>query len=188
MRRTTRFSRLWRLFYCLWDEPIDWQAVLAWVLIAIALISVAGLWPLRARGEQSDDLQSARLLEAAHAYYGGPAELDGIRPDLRIVDADVICAMMRRPQGCAFVALFDDQEIAVFLSADLDFSTEFAKSVLLHEYVHFLQYLMRGPVASCADLTEREHQAYLIQAHALENAGEFVYARGVAMTGRSIRC
>lgn len=45
------------------------------------------------------------------------------------------------------------------------------ESMLVHEYVHILQRELKGPVTECADLAQREREAYSVQGAYLRSVG-----------------
>ncbi|MGH8629155.1 MAG: hypothetical protein ACREU7_00110, partial [Burkholderiales bacterium] len=60
----------------------------------------------------------------------------------------------------------------IYLDEHLDLESAYDASILLHEYVHYLQWIERGDVTDCQVWLERERQAYHIQAHVLDRVGE----------------
>lgn len=87
----------------------------------------------------------------------------GDAPDVRLVSQHVIAAeVCDRP--CAVLAVFDPEK-GILLDSRLDPLNDLnARSILLHELIHFLQWKATGRVAQgCAEWLRRESQAYEVQ-------------------------
>lgn len=63
------------------------------------------------------------------------------------------------------------QDDVIYLSADLDFSTPLALSIVLHEMTHYLQWAKYGRAKDCGEWLRRETEAYGVQIRALERGG-----------------
>jgi hypothetical protein len=97
-----------------------------------------------------------------------------------------ICAALRKEPGCPWFGYFVDGVIR--LSSALDFSTAVDRSKLVHEYVHYLQVQHGGPTTDCLTYLAREYEAYSIQIHVLEKAGEDHAARQVLFAASQVYC
>lgn len=93
-----------------------------------------------------------------------------------------ICAAMGRQPDCPASGYFDNGEIV--MSEDLDFSKKFDGSKLVHELIHYLQYVHEGPTQNCRQWYEREWEAFAIQHFLLEKDGE---ERGAAIVRASVQ-
>jgi hypothetical protein len=72
----------------------------------------------------------------------------------------------------------------------MDFSTVYGASILLHEYMHYFQWLDReaADIVGCAQWLALEREVYAIQAHVLEQAGDSLSAYAVRFSARQLRC
>lgn len=154
-------GRFVRLFSCLLDR-LDWQWIVSWVVIGIALLSVAGLWPMPVRAAEIPATELRDLYAIAYGragigvpekpprvYFASPALLRAL---LRCQDCD--------PRG---VQIAD----AVFYRDDLG-TDPLSRSVLVHEFVHYVQWVRYGAATTCEEWAAREAQAYRVQREVLE--------------------
>jgi hypothetical protein len=154
------------MLICLFDPPVDWQQVLSWALIAIALVSVTGMWPRPAQAAEIGQDQANALYAIAYGHSG--IGVPDKPPVIRLVAQEKLAARYcGRP--CAIAAGLIDGE--VWLDQALDMTHPVNASILLHELVHYVQWAMRGAARSCAEHRERELQAYTVQAYALDRVG-----------------
>lgn len=142
---------------------------LGWLVAAI--LGALGLLTLLApftpaRAAQLSDEQAAVIYAAAYGQYGGA--LPDRAPTVHLVPASRLHALSGCAH-CAVRALHRDGE--VYLDESLDFSRPLDASILLHEFVHYLQYRALGAAANCEEWLDRERQAYAIQAQVLVKAG-----------------
>lgn len=79
-------------------------------------------------------------------------------------------------------AVFDDLGYRILIRDDFDFDSNLDLSFLIHETVHALQYLNRGPeiFRDCNAILETETEAYRVQDAFLAREGEFFRA-GIAL-------
>jgi hypothetical protein len=92
--------------------------------------------------------------------------------------------------------LYNEETAEIYLDDSLDFSTVYATTVLLHEYIHHFQVKTRGrvmdmklsPYDLCLEVVEREHEAYRIQWEVLLKSGEYMLAQSVRHTAGQFRC
>jgi hypothetical protein len=132
------------------------------------------------------ELQAKSIYAVAYGQYTGPREWLDKQPNIYFVDQERICEVAMQRPTCRVYGLSVDG--VVYIRHDLDFSTTFAAGILLHEDVHHLQWLdgkhdaVAAAVAAgdnftaCMLWTENERQAYEIQIHVLEQAGDYVSA------------
>lgn len=78
-------------------------------------------------------------------------------------------------------------DIMVDESLDYDHNA-FAQSVLVHEFIHYLQFYNQGPRNTCAGILEYEREAYAVQQRWLAQNGGGQYVMRVMLTGASQRC
>jgi len=79
--------------------------------------------------------------------------------------------------------------VDILLDETLDYDGNLlAGGILLHEFVHYFQYVNLGPISVCEVAIEREHEAYKLQAGwlAAHGGGEYV-ARVMAASAKN-RC
>lgn len=150
---------------------------------ALSLFAVYAAAVLAAAVPLNDE-QAASIYALAYGQYHG--KLPDRPPTIRIVPAAELCARYRMPPHCPVLGLYLDSQ--VLLSDSLDFSKPEDASVLLHEFIHYLQEQAHGPVHDCQTEIQRERQAYLIQAEVLEKAGQTASAWRVRMNARQIWC
>lgn len=171
------------------------MSLLRWILISL-LASFVGLVSLCAAkscsaAELTQEQARGIYIVAYGQFHGPPSYLERM-PTVNVVAPARLCELADQPAGCLVRGLY--QQGAIYVSAALDFSTVEDASVLLHEFVHYLQELKRGPVLSlpeteqCAEALAREHEAYRIQAEVLYKAGKAFVAQGALRRARSLRC
>lgn len=163
---------------------------------------VAALWLLTAAPwAKADDLtaeQVQSIYAVAYGQYPGPRDWLDKRPSVHVVERSYICELAHAAPDCYVLGLYIPDH--VYLENRLDFSTFWATSILLHEFIHHLQYLKHGYAALdsalergdvdafCRMHLEKEHEAYMIQAHVLEKVGDYSSARIVRNAGNSLSC
>lgn len=113
------------------------------------------------------DMQAASIYAFAYGQYGGA--LPEREPVIHIVSLSRLRELIGC-ERCPVRALH--QQGVIYLDERLDFERAYDASILLHEYVHYLQWLQYGEVADCKSWLDRERQAYMIQAHVLARVGE----------------
>jgi len=146
-------------------------------LLVIALgcavaIGAAAVLSASARAQDLKDQQAMSIYMLAYGQYGGAR--GGIpMPAAAPVVHKVSQVRLQQLAGCARCPIRGYHEAGhVYIDEALDFSNAFDASILLHEFVHYLQYIDRGPKEDCAEWLRREHEAYLIQANVLAKVGE----------------
>lgn len=150
------------------------------VLLCIP-VSAAGPTPQQARD----------ILAVAYGQYHGPRTLLDDPPQIHIVTQDEIRELANCTQHCPnILGLYKEETGFVYLDNSVDFSTVYATTILLHEYIHYFQSKTRGLIRDmglseqdmCLEFIEREREAYRIQAHVLAKAGEYHLAQSVLRT------
>lgn len=149
-------------------------------LIIFCLLSSV-LCPLGLRAEALRPEHAAAIYMMAWGQHGGP--LPEHPPTIEFHSA----AQLRALIGCEKCTVRGIQ-IGDTIHADigLDFSDAYDASILLHEMVHYLQWVANGEAAGCADWVAREHRAFRIQANVLARAG--VSTAQVMLNARMVRC
>ncbi len=130
--------------------------------------------------------QAASLYAVAYGQYGG---LHGgvPLPDKPPVIELVPQAKLQEMYNCQHCGIQGIQfEDRIYLNEALDFNEPFPATVLVHEYIHYFQYVRDGPAMSCQDALNREHEAYGVQLRMMERAG--LETMGVRVAARSLRC
>ena len=103
-------------------------------------------------------------------------------------------------QECNAVGWYNDERI-VYIDERLRYEdTMFARSLMVHELVHYLQHLSgRFDSTSCEDSVRREREAYAIQREYVQSHGEVSFIRmhprvcspgaddGIILTGKRQR-
>lgn len=159
------------------DDLDDVDAAIRWTVITVALAFVGTclvvlltLWVERAEAAEItplQDKQAASIYAAAYGQYGGA--LPERAPTVHLVTP----AKLHELAGCNHCAIRAlHREGHIYIDETLDFSRGYDASILLHEMVHYLQYVALGPTRHCEDWLAREQQAYLIQAEVLYKAHE----------------
>jgi hypothetical protein len=112
-------------------------------------------------------MQAASIYALAYGQYGGA--LPERAPVIHLVSA----SRLRELMGCKLCPVrgMHDRGV-IYLDELLELGRAYDASILLHEYVHYLQWIQDGDVTSCEVWLQRERQAYLIQARVLERVGE----------------
>lgn len=154
MRISSNFPRL-----C--EQP--GHAHLGWLVFVFILCLCA---PAQGATRLSD-VQAASIYALAYGQYGGA--LPERAPVIHLVSASRLRELMGCKQ-CPVRGMHDRG--VIYLDELLDLERAYDASILLHEYVHYLQWIQGGDVSSCEVWLERERQAYLIQARILERVGE----------------
>jgi hypothetical protein len=143
--------------------------------------------------------QAVYSLAVAWGQYHGP-QPPGL-PVFRIVTPVDVNALLRKAGACGKCAAEKAgffYEGVVYLSNALDFRNQHDEAKLIHELVHYLQWLQYGSIvkgvtpeekkAACLQWQDREREAYQIQIHILEKSNlDSRYAR-FAMQGVAFNC
>lgn len=144
-------------------------------------------------------MKAREILAIAYGQFHGPRELfeDG-PPPTRLVPQGWLQEKYCSTHCPAIRAVYDDEGV-VYLDETLDFATLYAKSILLHEYVHYFQARTRGRLTDlhvtlseydfCVERVRREHEAYRIQWIVLLHWREGDLAEEVQLAARNVmRC
>lgn len=108
-----------------------------------------------------EQIQSLYMLAVGHAGIGVPEKA----PRVYRVSNKTLCVLANRPENCRVLGI--QAADAVFYSEELDFTKAFDSSILLHEFVHYLQWSKSGNIKSQFEQRARECQAYKVQAEVL---------------------
>lgn len=57
----------------------------------------------------------------------------------------------------------------IYYDERLDLSNSFVRSIIIHEYVHYLQWYHHGVARDCQEYADREREAYLVQTYLFQN-------------------
>lgn len=168
-----------------WRRRASVLAAIVFLLAAIALV-VMGLWSMAYAGEtQAPTPLSARQAAAMYAIAFGQTHLP--LPDAPPTIYVIPRAKLQALYGCDTCPVRGLQRGAdIYIDEALDFADANDASVLLHEFVHYLQWAAHGEVRDCAEWVERAHEAYIIQAHEIARAGGDV--RPLMVTARQALC
>lgn len=159
------------------------------VIIAVAASVFAG-YRIAKAGELTPE-QAWHVYVVAYGQMHGPRVwLDKVSmPVIHLASQDELCALLNDHPGCGAQGVYLNGHNIVEIDKTLDFSTVYATTVLLHEFIHHFQFLKHGMPKDCWDMAMRERQAYLIQAFMLERGGEYTLAYGVVKSGLiHVRC
>lgn len=136
----------------------------ALVATLLVMLLIAGTIKV-VRGETDppgpEQLHSLYLIAVGHTGIGVPEK----PPKVYRVSRKTLCVLTSRPEKCTVMGL--QAADAVFYSDELDFTKAFDSSILLHEFVHYLQWAKSGNVKDEFEKRTRECQAYKVQAEVL---------------------
>lgn len=105
------------------------------------------------------------MLAISLSGLGAPAQ----EPNIHRVSRAALCSILYMSETCpAKGAEFAD---SVFYVYELDFTQELDKSILGHEFVHYLQYKKYGKAKNALEAKQRECYAYKIQSEMLSKVG-----------------
>lgn len=87
-------------------------------------------------------------------------------PVVQMLEAPVIDKLLTTlgvcPKGCSTVKAAQLKNVVV-VSKALDFDSPIDQSILLHEFVHYLQWAKSGDAKTCKEWVDREIVAYQMQ-------------------------
>jgi hypothetical protein len=114
-----------------------------------------------------DQVTSLYAIAVGLAHLGVPEK----SPEVHLVKAQDLrkLAHCEDDEHCGVQGLAHERDI--YMEDDLDYSDPHVAAVLLHEYVHYLQFVKYGPSQNCEDWLAREVQAFSVQILALTRAG-----------------
>lgn len=159
-----------------WWEGWNWGLLSAllinfaiWAAIIGALVTSCAVKAAEPTKEQ---------VEMSYALTWGLVAHDlGLAPDRRLSDISPptvavmphkdLCAFIGMSEGCP--ALAAQLESRILVSDTLDFADPRDVTILVHEYVHYFQYVVDGILMQnqCAESRDREIYAYRVQAYVL---------------------
>jgi hypothetical protein len=143
--------------------------------------------------------QAVSIYAVAYGQYHGPREWLYEMPNIQMQTPQQLCAEENQKYPCGILGTYEHESRTITLADTLDFSTPYGASILLHEYVHHFQNLKEGnllraafeahdPATYCAVQLRWEYEAYAIQAHVLEKAGDYRSASLVRYSASLITC
>ena len=168
------------------------------VIIGVVTIAIVTFATAAANAAPLTQLQAKSIYAVAYGQYKGPREWLDEQPNIYFADQARLCDIAGLRPTCNVYGISIDG--VVYILDDLDFTTLFATGILLHEYVHHFQWLdgkhdaVAAAVAAgddytaCMLWTENERQAYEIQIHVLEQAGDFVSAAQAEAIMGNLHC
>ena len=168
------------------------------VIIGVVTIAIVTFATAAANAAPLTQLQAKSIYAVAYGQYKGPREWLDEQPNIYFADQARLCDIAGLRPTCNVYGISIDG--VVYLRHDLDFTTLFATGILLHEYVHHFQWLdgkhdaVAAAVAAgndslaCELWTASERQAYEIQIHVLEQAGDFVSAAQAEAIMGNLHC
>ena len=110
-----------------------------------------------------------------HAGIGVPEK----PPSVLRVSPAALCAVLNKEATCGIKGM--ELADAVLYSNELDFTNPQDSAILIHEYVHYLQWVRKGLGKTCEERAAREDYAYKIQAEVLGKL-DYYFARPIRMT------
>lgn len=108
-----------------------------------------------------EQIRDLYVLAVGHAGIGVPL----VAPNVYRVSNKTLCVLANRQDTCKVLGI--QAADAVFYSNELDFTKPLDSSILLHEFVHYLQWAKSGNIKSTFEQRARECQAYKVQAEVL---------------------
>lgn len=129
--------------------------------------------------------QAASLYAVAYGQYG--SQIGGFKlPERPPVIKEVPQSELQQMYGCKCNIRGAQIMDKIYLDESLDYGQAYGASVLIHEYVHYFQFVRHGPTVDCRDYVSREHQAYGIQIRMMQRTG--LDSRGAQMSASQLRC
>jgi hypothetical protein len=155
-----------------------------WAELFVAVLLV--LWVQAVFSAPLTKEQARDIYAVAYGQVTGPPEWLSQPPIIHVVSPEVLCGMVEQNAACSIRGVYDSGTI--YISDAVDFGSVYGASILLHEFVHHLQYLKGGAAHDCSTWLAYEQQAYLIQAHVLQKAGDYLAAQTILFSMRQMRC
>lgn len=106
------------------------------------------------------------LLSWASYLSGYPCISNGCENDLVDVQFKEHSFFVENVCGgveCNVMGWYDDKDIVYIDNSHKNFEEQFASSLLVHEFVHYLQHKSNNFSSSCKDSLAREREAYYVQ-------------------------
>lgn len=130
--------------------------------------------------------QSLTREQAMYLYaiaYGHVGHIPDSPPHVQFVPRSRLCEIAGLPSTCRLSGL--EQSGSVYVRDDLDMASAYDASIVLHEFVHYVQHSKGGEPRTCEERIRRELEAYDVQIAALERIGADPRQamRGRAMVG-----
>lgn len=136
------------------------------LIIWLAAVLVSVVIAPRARSAELTTQQVGTIYALAWGQYGGA--LPEQPPMIELVPQ----SRLRELAGCERCPVRGmHMHGTIYLDQVLDFAQAYDASILLHEYIHYFQWVAHGDAQSCEEALERERRAYAIQAHVLAKTG-----------------
>lgn len=138
------------------------------LVIGLALIwlGVMAFHP-QARGAELTQEQATLIYALAHSTSGYP--FPEKPPTIHLVPQSKLQEMACPGKACSVEGFSVGADI--YIDETLDMSNPYNGSILLHEAVHYLQFMKLGVAKTCEEWVDREWEAYAIQNHALDKVG-----------------
>lgn len=141
-----------------------------WLIIVALVVLNASAWSDDLRAAEVTDDQAATVYALAHSVSHLP--LPEKAPTIHMVSGEALqliaCGSTGMCQGIRAMQVGQD----IFLDQTLDMSTPRNATILLHEFVHYLQWAKGGMPKNCAEWRDREIVAYQVQNEVLYKIGE----------------
>jgi len=163
-------------------------------LTRIALAAILSLCSVvtTATDLSPDQAQSIWVLAwgQSHFIHKGDSTILFRPPVIHLMTEDQLCDVTERPIGTCANLKGAQRDTGVYLLRSLDFQNRYNASIVLHEMIHYIQYMTHGEANArdCAEKNRRERQARVVQANVLEKVGALREARMVQRTFNPARC
>lgn len=174
-----------------------WTGLIHGIAIgAVLILALAGLVG-PAHAADVTPQQAHDIFAVAYGQFHGPRTLLDDQPQIHIASQDELHKKLNCGEHCPTIhGLYDEGNGEIYVYEGLDFSTVYATTVLLHEYIHHFQVKTRGRVMDlnlsgtdlCLEVVAREHEAYRIQWQVLLNAREYRLAQTVHRAAGQYGC
>jgi hypothetical protein len=165
-----------------WAKRFDWLDMIAAFVLGVAVVVGLGIGSAQAAeptqeqismtyaltwGLVADDLGLSPKWENGKLVRTGRRMAEITPPTVRVVPADKMCAEAKQLPSCVLKAFQLEDEIVV--SDEVDWASAEQVTILLHEYVHFFQWVVGGQPTfdQCAEVRDRELYAYKVQSNVL---------------------
>lgn len=181
------------------DVAIRWAVwTVAAAFVAACLVTLLALWTANeAKAAGVTPEQEYSILRVAYGQFTGPPSLLKDPPKIHIVSQAELQDRYKCAPHCRTVhGLYDEETGEIYLYDGLDFSTVYATTVLMHEYIHHFQVKTKGRVMDmklpqyelCLEVMAREHEAYRLQWQVLLKVGEYMLAQSVRLAAGGYYC
>jgi hypothetical protein len=161
------------------------------------LLLLAACFAVAAHAGECTPSQQFSILTVAYGQYHGPRSLLENPPPVHVVSQAELRQRFKCDGHCPPIhGLYDEENVQIYVDDGLDFSTVYATTVLMHEYIHHFQAKTKGRLMDldlpepelCLEVVAREHEAYRLQWEVLLKSGEYLLAQNVRRTASQLRC